>query len=692
VSAALRPVASVGLALAVAACSSSSSNGSYPTYQPGDASTSTMGGNPDVSLGTPNGTVAIVIHAPQMGTTPTTLSTNGPADVSAKVTIMAGTDLIDPSSVRAALSSGDSTAAPLSTAPLVGPTGDNEYTGKLSLAGLKSGAYTISVTARSSAGVMGSATVKVMVDAGPLITVLSPQPGRHYKGSIIVLVAADPGPSPPLSPLTSTIAGLPVNLQPTSTAGQYRAIFDLTMPLALMDDQLFEVGAENASHTRTDIKFAFNVDTSGPAITNTTPPPGTIVGNVVRLAASISDGAGIDESTLQVLIGDKTTPQFRLPLVLDPTGHYSALFDSNSIARCKLNDDPCNVRPTISFRAADDLGNETTVSYEIAIDNLPPVADLQPPPIRVSKLNEGLRCSTLFDPLDFKTFPGDMPNDLCQVPQMFDLRARIQDGGNHALFIKQVPISAVDPDATAVYILDTVAVSGVPQPLVVDTDDDGYCDAVNPKLEPTTAPLTGPRQVLKVRMKPVPPGGAGDYYPPHYALQPDPLPPGCGQGIDMDPPEWRCRLGPQPTVAINYIGLPAIWSIEPIAPDDASYCFGSQFDAKVNNVTEATAASPPSGWKCIAVVTADTLGNASTSAPLRVYLADYKYGGSRQYCTPPPANAGPPPTCTGTYNRATREVTSKACKTRNYKRDPVDGVEVCYKNDCGGAAQFIPSP
>ncbi len=89
----------------------------------------------------------------------------------------------------------------------------------------------------------------------------------------------------------------------------------------------------------------------------------------------------------------------------------------------------------------------------------------------------GYECSALFDPLSVNRYEGDMPNDGCMVPQLFDLRARIEDQGNHASGLKVTPIAGIDPDNTSVYILTDNT-----QPLVVDTDGDGYCDAINPLL------------------------------------------------------------------------------------------------------------------------------------------------------------------------------------------------------------------
>ena len=49
----------------------------------------------------------------------------------------------------------------------------------------------------------------------------------------------------------------------------------------------------------------------------------------------------------------------------------------------------CIVFPTISFRASDSVGNETSVGYDFSVDNIPPLADLDPPQMRQMRLAVG---------------------------------------------------------------------------------------------------------------------------------------------------------------------------------------------------------------------------------------------------------------------------------------------------------------
>ena len=163
------------------------------------------------------------------------------------------------------------------------------------------------------------------------------------------------------------------------------------------------------------------------------------------------------DSSVIAVIGDETgTPLFELPLTPRGGGLYSILFDSARLTEvhgAARAPSLCIVFPTVSFRASDLVGNETVVGYDFAVDNIAPIADLDPPNLRDTKLDRVLRCSHEFDPLGNDSFNGDMPNDLKMVPQVFDLRARIQDDGNRAAGLKLTPISLVDPHETSVFIM-----------------------------------------------------------------------------------------------------------------------------------------------------------------------------------------------------------------------------------------------
>ena len=170
----------------------------------------------------PNGTVSVVINAPQAGGEPVFPGTL--IDVSAAVTVTAGSDFIDGTSVQIVVTEQGSTQT-VDSGLLVLETGDT-YSGRVSLGGdLKSGIYTLTVNARSSGGAVGMASVDITVDAGPIIIITSPLEGKSYKRSLTIEVIAtdDYGlavdgagyPKPP----TATVGATDVPLSPSGGDG-----------------------------------------------------------------------------------------------------------------------------------------------------------------------------------------------------------------------------------------------------------------------------------------------------------------------------------------------------------------------------------------------------------------------------------------------------------------------------------------
>ena len=194
-----------------------------------------------------------------------------------------------------------------------------------------------------------------------------------------------------------------------------------------------------------------------------------------------------------------------------------------------------------------------------------------------------------------------MPNDGAVVPQVFDLRARIEDDGNSAATgLKVLPVAGIDPERHRRLHPRRHA----NQVLIVDTDGDGYCDHINPLLVPTTQPPTQNNQVLKVRLAGVPGQGDADYRDDsNPALE---LPVSARR--DCRPkPSAPATSRSSPSRADD--NLPVIYSVEPITK---ARCMGAQFDTMANHITD--------GWACMAVQSTDNSGNTSVSPPLRVYI------------------------------------------------------------------------
>ena len=622
----------------------------------------------------PDGNVIVEIQQP---TSDLVALAGSLVDVVTSIRVDQGTDVIDPTSVEAKVTAMGDTAELDATKLTL--QGTDTFVGRMSLGDRPTGFYTLTVTAVSSSGAKGEGHVDFQIDAGPLLVVRTPQPFHPYKGLLIVEVFADAGQFGPLDGPHATVANYPVALNPVGDPANhlYRGMIDLRNPMPpmilppLVDKQLLAVWATNGNGKRIDLHIVFVIDEDGPTITATTPTPGEIVGDIVRISAVIDDPSGVLDSSVIAVVGDDTRPAlFNIQLKPDGLGVYSVLFDTRKLTNCPdppSKNDLCIVYPTISFRASDELGNERTLAYNFAVDNIAPVADLDPPNLRSYRVEEMKVCSWEFDPLGNDNLLGDMPGDADLVPQVFDLRARIEDDGNHAAGLKLVPISLVDPEKTAVYVLDDES-----KALIVDTDGDGWCDSINPLLIPTTEPPMTNDQVLKVRLVPVKPKGIANF----MADGTLPLPPTaayCRRGTDGALPPILCP-GNQPTIAIGYAGgsESAIWTVEHIDPAD--WCFGQQFDTYANNIGE--------GWACIAVATTDLANNFSVSPPLRVDI-DYKLAG------PYGQNGrGTPPACTGTYDRATKTVTTGPCKTRRFDRQSDNRDYYCLGVDC--PSPFLP--
>ncbi len=638
------------------ACTTNVSN--YPYLPPTGA-----GGGGGTAMVTPTDTLSVHIAMPSNGRV---VSDSTDLDVSATVDDTQ-TDNVDTSSVKVVVTATNSTTA-ISTGQLVS-TGTDTFSGTISLGSLPTGSYTLTVSATSLTGVTAQDGVTLMVQGGPTLIVNSPAEGQSYNDSLSIQIFVDHGANAP----TATLAGNSVTLSsPPTTSGAYD-VYTATVWFGppptpagsqtfqqLSGKQLLDVKESDGTAT-TEVFRTFVIDTSGPTITKTVPAPGEIVAGVVNISATIADESGVLDSSVVAVIGDQQgNPLFTLQLIPQGGGVYGIPFDALNLTRCGPPPStlPCIVYPTISFRASDSVGNESSVGYDFSVDNIPPLADLDPPKMRQMKLASfGYECSYLFDPLSLNRYLGDMPNDGCMVPQVFDLRARIEDQGNDATGLKVTPIAGIDPDNTAVYILPEPDDPAQQLPLVVDTDGDGYCDTINPLLAPTSGPLTQSAQVLKIRLGGVTPAGAADFRgppTPGAAVDPGlPIAGTCVQGIDPAPPKVLCQLDgfQQPTIAIGYLDRsPAIWSVEPI---DADQCMGNQLDTRANNILDGH-------WICMAVGTADLAGNHSVSTPMRVFV---NYNDAGGFCATPPAGTPAPPPCTGSYDPVGKTAAVGACQT-----------------------------
>ncbi len=574
-------------------------------------------------------------------------------------------DPIDPATVRFTLQR-QSDVEPVTQGGLMGPGQDSIYLARVDLARAESGLFALTVGAATRGGRRGRSVVQVRVDRGPRVKIISPRDGQPVKGEFTAQVQVDYSPFEAGGEITATLANAPVTFK-AAGPNLFEAVVDLgKYQPPLFGEQLLKVVATNVMGSRADASARFVVDAAGPVISATEPPAGAVIGGIVRISAKVADTAGVLGTTVIAVLGHKgADANFTLELKPESPGVYSVLFDTARLRTCgpPLSTEAfCNVFPTISFRAADQLGNETTLSYEVAVDNRPPIVELDPSPIRLLKVDpkrSGYVCSISFKPNGNYANERDMPYDLCAVPQTFDFRAWAEDDGNYARGLRGTPIASIDPSTVAAFVQQDTT-----QPLVVDTDGDGICDDINPKLVPGTRGPFSSNQVLKLNLGPLAPAGRADFLlkskepamgclAPEAELQPSAVCP-------SHEPARNTMVIAHPDILRG--PYPSVWTVETTTPGDP-FCLGSQFDTFANGIADDR-------WLCVAVAATDKVGNHGVSNPLRLYLDQRglrsQAPAAARECPRPRLGAPAPPSCTGTYDRATNTVSARPCKAPRF--------------------------
>ena len=368
---------------------------------------------------------------------------------------------------------------------------------------------------------------------------------------------------------------------------------------------------------------------------------------MLTISATVVDPSGVLDSSVVAIIGDANgNPVFTLQLKPQGGGVYSTLFDTHNLTQCKPAPATalCIVYPTDLLPRHRRGRERDSLGYEFDVDNIPPLSDLDPRRrcARCASRPTGTsarRCSIRWASTGTSaTCPRT--STWCRRCSTCAPASRTR-GTTAPTASRSSPSPASIPNDTNVYILADTS-----QPLVVDSDGDGYCDEINPNLFPTTGPLTQSDQVLKIRLAGVTPAGNADFYQTDYDALDLMLPSPCVVGTDLAAPEaFSATLDgfEQPTIAIGYSeNLPAIWGLEPI---DSARCLGNQLDTKANNI-------PDGQWICMAVGSADLAGSKGVSTPMRVYV---KYDDGRPLLRHAPRGTPARPTCTGTYDPTSME-------------------------------------
>jgi hypothetical protein len=466
----------------------------------------------------------------------------------------------------------------------------------LDLAALASGLYRLDVVAKTIGNATAIASMQVFIDAGPNIQFVQPVEDSSWKGSMIATLLIDDDYAQ-VTGVALTIGQTAIDAKAIlNNNDRYSATIDFnSFNPPLEGVQLLTVDAVNGHGIHSTSTRRFIVDTQGPSITDTSPAIGGMIGRVITLQAKVADTAGVLESSVVAVVAHGDS-RFQVTLEKGKDDIFQKQFDTTQL--------PIHaIFPTISFRAQDVLGNQSTIAYDVSLDNTPPLLDLDPPnDVRLLKeVDKRYVCSWPFDPVG-----PDAVDDGSVVKQLFDIRARIEDKGNTPLTGSAdfIPVGGVDPKTVGVLILDDIS-----NPLVVDTSDppDGICDAINPELIPSTTPKSSKDAQYIGMVSLAPYQGAGNYSSQKGVAcsgteeAPKPF---CGTTYNAIKRQYLAYT-------LGYAGdLPSIWTVAPVVADGLQ-CAGRQFDAS-NNLKD--------GWACVAAVASDTLGNNQVSRPIRICL------------------------------------------------------------------------
>jgi hypothetical protein len=517
----------------------------------------------------------------------------------------------------------------------------NVFTGSISLADVPSGkGATFTVTAASTGGLEASVTVTYTHDHGPVIQFYQPT-DKAVKGTFNVEFTVDDT-LYPITDISKVSAGIrtqgdvQLTVVPGATPFRVTALVDATKFNPELDGNfIITARATNSKGTVGTGTQKLVVDNAGPIISDIKPIAGSYVGGTIQLSATIQDKdmvSEVNKTTVVVVFGNDPTDE-------DHVAHLTAAGNNSYVGEFDVGKLSTSfVLPTVSVRADDVLGNHTEVAHTLIVDNTRPWVSMdQRTLMRVAKLNtqKQYECSQLFSPLG-----TDVAVEAATVPQVFTLRARAEDHGNWAPGLKVIRYSSLSPtQAPKLFAIPDNRTT--PVPLAVDTDNDGFCDDVNPDLLPTTENQSG--QALSLVLTPITKAGAPDY------TKSATVPAGCDvvgednfPGVDL-----LCQLAgttmyytvPYPDE--HYVN--PIFTIPPIGGDEAG-CVGFQFDS-LNNL--------PEGPTCFVTRAVDFTGNVNVSFPLHLCI---DRGGGK--C---PSGWYDATSCTGKWDKVQKKIVAGTC-------------------------------
>jgi hypothetical protein len=523
-----------------------------------------------------------------------------------------GAAAVDKTSIKIGLRQLDEDGEETWLEPAVNATTDDTFEAMFEVRALPNGSLRFRCVARDLAMTPNNTTARLdtLLDLGPTIDIEDPSwPTYALKTPVPIKfkVAANPlaegDNEAVVDKVTVLVSGVEIDVpEDSSTPGLYQTSVDFDdrskFPVPPPSSQISITATNKRSpvvasrNTKVDI----TIDGQGPTITVKEPGDGSIVHGKRDLKIDVTDPSGVNVSSLVANFNQG------LIVIKDWNGTVPTFWQSFDTSMYTTL-----TRLTVSISASDAVGNETTVPLILKLDNLPPLISLNPPLIREwRKSGEVYQCSALFDPV------GDAPNDSDQVTSYGYFRVLVEDKTNQPPFGPNDPPPITYIAGLAEGKVELHMQRDVSLPIVVDTNNDGVCDAINDKNEDGTAfPET--KRPRKVVLSPVMPTGT-PYYKLFDAMSGDNA--GCYTETNAEPvvqptpPTPVCVKTPMTRVvpgrADGY--PPAVYALDP-TNQALGACTGDYWElSQIAN----------SGWICVAASAEDKVGNVGVSEPLRL--------------------------------------------------------------------------
>jgi hypothetical protein len=538
---------------------------------------------------------------------------------------------VDKTSIKITLEQADD-ATKVTTAAINALSND-EYEGTFELGKRPNGLLRFHCTALDTGSKVKTsrATLETLIDLGPTIEVMEPSLKIYaLKARVPIEFLVTPSPlgdsdnEQAVHEVKLTVGGVDIPVEASTVkAGLYQTSVDFddrvrfpVPPSAVQisisaSDQRSPVAATRVQN------IDLGIDAAGPTIKIENPRDGEIVHGNRALEVTVTDPSGVQTSSLVATFNKApmTNPNW-----VGTAPKFSTTFDTGSFG-IELT------QLTINVTVSDTVGNESTASIGVKLDNRPPVLSLDPPDI--FEVKKSGYCSAAFDPLG-----DDAPNDLEYVSNSARYRVLVEDDTNHPLGTTNespfVYLAGVDKASVTLYMQHDVSV-----PLLIDAsaDSNHHCDEIN---NGDKVPVA--KHPISLLLSPVNPSNGGPWYPKFDAMNSANLTCYDPNGASTDSGKRVCDNWNDADMRRVVFGRsadhpPAVYGYRP-----ANACM-AEF---AGESWELLGVVPQEGWICLAARAVDVKGNIGVSAPLRICWDDPAKPGEPA-CKTDKSN---PPSCT----------------------------------------------